>query len=81
MEYGHLLTGIKGKKILDSKHFHDLRALLKRVTLEEKRFTPGARPYSLMLKVVGYSMDESQEVILTLPFIAPGLVNFYKKVA
>jgi hypothetical protein len=81
MEYGHLLTGAKGKEILDSKHFHDLRALLKKVTLEEKRFLPGTRPYSLMLKVVGYSMDESQEVILTLPFIAPGLVNFYKKAA
>lgn len=81
MEYGHLLTGIKGKKVLDSKHFHDLRALLKRVTLEEKRVIPGTRPYSLMLKMVGYSMDEQQEIILTLPFIAPGLVNFYKKVA
>jgi hypothetical protein len=81
VEYGHLLGGVKGKKILDSKHFHDLRDLLKRTTLEEKRFLPGSRPYSLMLKVVGYSMDESQEVILTLPFIAPGLVNFYKKAA
>jgi hypothetical protein len=79
MEYGHLLTGVKGKKILDSKHFHDLRALLKKVILDEKRFVPGTRPYSLMLKVIGYSMDETQEVILTLPFIAPGLVDFYKK--
>jgi hypothetical protein len=32
-----------------------------------------------MLKVVGYSMDEQQEIILTLPFIAPGLVNVYEK--
>lgn len=81
MEYGHLLTGQKGKEILDSKHFHDLRDLLKRVTLEEKKFIPGTEPYSLMLKVVGYSMDENQEVILTLPFIAPGLVELYKKAA
>jgi len=79
IEYGRLLTGITGKKILDSKHFHDLRALLKKVTLEEKRFLPGTRPYSLMLKVIGYSMDENQEVILTLPFIAPGLTEFYKR--
>lgn len=81
IEYGHLLSGVKGNKILGLKHFQDLRALLKKVTLEEKRFIPGTRPYSLMLKVVGYSMDESQEVILTLPFIAPELVNLYKKVA
>jgi len=81
MEYGRLLANVKGSGILDSKHFHDLRALLKRVTLDEKRFIPGTRPYSLMLKVVGYSMDESQEVILTLPFIAPGLVDFYRKAA
>jgi len=81
LEYGHLLSGARGKKILDSKYFHDLRVLLKKVTLEEKRFIPGTRPYSLMLKVVGYSMDESQEVILTLPFIAPGLLGFYRKAA
>lgn len=79
MQYSRLLTGVKGKRILDSKHFQDMRTLLKRVTLEEKRFIPGTRPYSLMLKVVGYSMDEQQEIILTLPFIAPGPVNVYKK--
>lgn len=79
MQYSRLLTGVKGKRILDSKHFHDMRTLLKRITLEEKRFIPGTRPYSLMLKVVGYSMDEQQEIILTLPFIAPGPVNVYKK--
>jgi hypothetical protein len=81
MEYGHLLANASGRRVLDSKYFHDLRALLKKITLEEKRFIPGTRPYSLMLKVVGYSMDESQEVILTLPFIAPGVVDLYKKVA
>jgi hypothetical protein len=81
MEYGHLLAGASGRRILDSKYFHDLRALLKKITLEEKRFIPGTRPYSLMLKMVGYSMDESQEVILTLPFIAPGLVDYYKRAA
>jgi len=32
-----------------------------------------------MLKIVGYSMPEKQEIILTLPFIAPGLENMYKK--
>jgi hypothetical protein len=32
-----------------------------------------------MMKIVGYSTDEKQEVILTLPFIAPGLEKTYKK--
>lgn len=78
-EYGQLLNGVKGKELLHSKHFHEMRSLLKKVTLEEKRFIPGSRPYSLMLKIIGYSMDESQEVILTLPFIAPGLEMGYKR--
>lgn len=79
MEYHHLIGDDSGRKILDSKHFHEMRALLKRVTLEEKRHLPGSRPYSVMLKAVGYSTAEEQKVILNLPFIAPGLGKMYKK--
>ncbi|OGP73055.1 MAG: hypothetical protein A2V86_17205 [Deltaproteobacteria bacterium RBG_16_49_23] len=79
MEHYHLLGKAEGKTILDSKPFHDLRGLLKRVVLEEKRFLPGTRPYSLMMKIVGYSTDERQEIILTLPFIGTGLEKVYKK--
>ncbi len=79
LEYRHLLEGVEGREILNSKHFHDMRSLLKKVILEEKRFLPGTRPYSLMLKIVGYSMDENQDIILTLPFIAPGLEIGYRK--
>lgn len=80
-EYGRLLQGKKGRNLLDSEPFQEMRALLKKVTLEEKRFVPGTRPYSLMLKIVGYSMDGDQEIILTLPFIAPGLQLGYKKMS
>ena len=79
LEYAHLLGEAKGRKILDSKHFQDLRALLKKVTLGEGRYRPGTRPYSMMLKILGYSTDENQKIILTLPFIAPGLETFYRK--
>lgn len=79
LEYGRLMGRRRGKNILDSKHFHDLRSVLKRVTLEKKRFLPGTRPYALMFKVVGYSTDETQEIILTLPFISPGLRSLYKR--
>jgi hypothetical protein len=76
----HKLSGSpKGKKILDSKHFQDMRALIKKVVLGEKKYPPGTDPYSLMLKILGYSTDEEQKVILTLPFIAPGLAKFYKR--
>jgi hypothetical protein len=74
-----LLGSARGKAILDSKFFHDLRSLLKKVVLEEKRFLPGTRLYSLMMKIVGYSTDEKQEIILTLPVIGPGLEKAYKK--
>ncbi|MCX8118787.1 MAG: M23 family metallopeptidase [Desulfobacterota bacterium] len=77
--YGRLLQGKKGKALLESEPFLELREHLKRVTLQEKRFLPGTRPYSLMLKVVGYSTEESQEIILTLPFVAPGLEMGYKR--
>lgn len=79
LEYSRLLEGVEGRGILNSKHFLNMRALLKKVTLEEKKFLPGTRPYSLMLKIVGYSMDETQDIILTLPFIAPGLEMGYQK--
>jgi len=79
MEYCHLLGEAKGRKILDSRHFQDLRALLKKVTLEERRYRPGTGPYSMMLKILGYSTDENQKIILTLPFIAPGLEALYRK--
>ncbi len=78
-EYGHLLQGRAGRDLLDSNLFQEMRSLLKKITLEERRFLPGTRPYSLMLKVVGYSMEVEQEIILTLPFIAPGLEGGYKK--
>jgi hypothetical protein len=78
MEYHRLLEGTTGKQILDSKHFHDLRALLNKEVLEKKKYRPGTGPYAMMLKVVGYSTDEKQKVILTLPFISPGLQGTYR---
>jgi hypothetical protein len=79
MEYYYPLSDAKGMEILDSKHFQDMRAFLKKVTLEEKRYRPGTKPYSMMLKIVGYSIDEKQKIILTLPFIAPGLETSFRK--
>jgi hypothetical protein len=69
----------KGTKILDSKHFIDMKNLLKKVTLEQKKYIPGTKPYSMMLKIVGYSTDERQPIILMLPYIAPSLVSKYQK--
>ena len=79
IESHNLLGRVKGKAILDSKHFHDIRSTLEKITLQEKKYLPGTAPYSLMLKVLGYSTEEKQEVILTLPFIAPGLEKSYQK--
>jgi len=79
VEYARLLGDERGKGIFDSKHFQEMRALLKKVTLEEKKYLPGTGPYHLMLKILGYSTDESQEIILTLPFISPGLEKHYRK--
>jgi hypothetical protein len=79
MESYHFLGEARGTKILDSRHFQDIRALLKKVTLQERRYRPGTRLYSMMLKILGYSTDQNQEIILTLPFISPGLGAFYKK--
>jgi hypothetical protein len=56
-----------------------MRALLKRVTLEQNKYIPGTRPYSMMLKIVGYSVPESQKIILMWPLIAPGLESKYRK--
>ena len=78
-EHHRLFEGIRGNQILNSKHFHDLRALLKKVVLEGKKYPPGTEPYAMMLKVLGYSTDEQQKVILTLPFISPGLTGIYKE--
>jgi hypothetical protein len=33
----------------------------------------------MMLKIVGYSTSQNQKVILTLPFIPPGLEKAYQK--
>jgi hypothetical protein len=79
MESYHSLGEAKGRKILNSRHFQELRALLKKVTLEEKSYRPGTGPYGMMLKILGYSTDENQKIILTLPFVAPGLKAFYRK--
>jgi hypothetical protein len=79
LEYRSLLGHAGDRAILDSKHFQDMRALLKRAVLDEKRYPPGSGPYGTMLKILGYSTDEKQRVILTLPFIAPGLEKIYKR--
>jgi len=78
-EYYRLFEGKQGTQILNSKHFQDLRALLKKEVLEEKKYPPGTEPYAMMLKVLGYSTDEKQKVLLTLPFISPSLVGLYRK--
>jgi len=49
------------------------------VILEGKKYLPGSTPYSMMLKIVGYSTSQKQKVILTLPFIPPGLERTYQK--
>jgi len=79
LEYYKQMDSYEWNKILDSKHLHDMRGLLKKKTLEEKIYLPGTEPYSLMLKVLGYSTSEEQDIILTLPFIAPSLVSLYKE--
>jgi hypothetical protein len=78
-EYARLTGKPRGKEILDLPAFQDLRTFLKKVTLENKTYLPGSAPYSLMLRVLGYSTDERQPLILTLPFIAPGLQTHYGK--
>jgi hypothetical protein len=78
-EYSHLIGKTNGREILNSKHFHDMRSYLRKITLEDGRFTPGTGPYRLMLEILGYSTDEKQKVILSLPFIAQGLERMYKR--
>jgi len=79
IESHNLLGRVEGKAILDSKHFLDIKSTLERITLQEGKYLPGTAPYSLMLKILGYSTEEKQKVILTLPFIAPGLEKAYQK--
>ena len=79
LEHRLLMGNANGKAVLDSKNFHDVRTLLKRITLEEKKYGPGAGPYRLMLKILGYSTEEKQRLILTLPFISPKLDKLYRK--
>ena len=79
MEHYRFLEDVRGNDILGSGHFQDLRALLKRMILEEKKYLPGSAPYAMMLKIVGYSTSQKQKVILTLPFIPPGLEKSYQK--
>ncbi len=57
LEYKKLMGDVKATKALGSKHFHDLRALLKRTVLEEKKYSSGTEPYSMMLEILGYSSD------------------------
>ena len=74
---------VKGQQIVDNKHFQEMRALLKKKTLEDKTYTPGTKPYSLMIAIMTYSMVppySNQEVVLFLPFIAPAIAQKYKKV-
>ena len=47
-EIGKYLSSLNWEKILESRHFHDLRKLLKQRILVEKKCLPGSRPYSLM---------------------------------
>ena len=79
LEQRQQLRNVKGRNILDSKYFVELRTLLKEVTVEEKRYLPGSEPYAMMLKILAYSTEPSQKVILTLPFIAPGLGQMYHR--
>jgi len=78
-EYSLSMGRLKDEDFLESKHFQDLKTYLKKTILEQKKFIPGSGPYSLMLKILSYSTDPSQKVILTLPFIAPGLETVYRK--
>jgi len=60
-------------------HPLNTRKNLKKITLEERKFPPGTGPYSLMLEILGYSTDENQKVILTLPFMAQGMEGIYRR--
>jgi len=79
LEFTRSLGRPASQKILASKPFQALKAYLQRIVREQKRFVPGSAAYSLMLKVFSYSTDPGQEVILTLPFIAPGLEGLYRE--
>ena len=76
-EYHGRIGNATRMEILDSPAFHDMRALLKAEILGKSRTTkhiPGTRPYSLMLKILGYSSID-QNLVLTLPFPSPDLAR------
>ena len=76
-EYQGRIGSVTRMEILDSAAFHDMRALLKDEILGKSKTTkyvPGTRPYSLMLKILGYSSID-QNFVLTLPFPSPDLVG------
>ena len=76
-EYYGRIGNATRMEILDSAAFHDMRALLKGEILEKSKTTkhvPGTRPYSLMLKTLGYSSID-QNFVLTLPFPSPDLAG------
>ena len=76
-EYHGSIGNATRMEILDSAAFHDMRALLKGEILEKSKTTkyvPGTRPYSLMLKILGYSSID-QNPVVTLPYPSPDLVG------
>ena len=76
-EYYGKIGNATRMEILDSIAFQDMRALLKGEILEKSKTTkyvPGTRPYSLMLKILGYSSID-QNLVLTLPYPSPDLVG------
>lgn len=72
---------VKGKDLLDSKHFIDMKALIKDEVLRKERYQPGSGPYTAMLEILGHGKDPKQDIIFTLPFISPNLVGLYRKPA
>ncbi len=79
LEYHRQMGDVKGTKILDSVPFQNMReSLVKKILeapLEERRaYVPGTEPYSLMLKIVGYSSMD-QEPIILLPYPSPDLAK------
>lgn len=79
LEFARSMGDPAPQKILESKAFQALKSHLREAVLEGKRFPPGSAAYRLMLKVFSYSTDPGQRVILTLPFIAPGLETVYRE--
>jgi len=78
LEWNNHIKELAGPPILDSPHFHDMRAYLLKVTLEDVIWTPESEIYTLMLEIAGLSIDERQEIVLCSPFISPKVLNRYK---